>query len=233
LHKRFFQAAEIDLQAARILTKTDLSQPALYHFQQAFEKCIKSYYSLKESVDNNTSESIIYKKLIKLGHDTQKSTIKLLYDIVDIQKVGAEKKLYEIYKIQSQNQSHSAINPRAVRLILQHLSMIMGLHMSLDFLVARLHLEKNYVGNVKDYARTVKHFYDTNQISNVQIIIPEPDQILLLIISATTTLYPCFYNMEEITRYPLKEFSYKNLDLLANQRQACVFMICWIISLGY
>jgi len=99
--------------------------------------------------------------------------------------------------------------------------MIMGLHMSLDFLVARLHLEKNYVGNVKDYARTVKHFYDTNQISNVQIIIPEPDQILLLIISATTTLYPCFYNMEEITRYPLKEFSYKNLDLLANQRQAC------------
>ena len=53
------------------------------------------------------------------------------------------------------------------RLILQHLSMIMGLHMSLDFLVARLRLEKNYVGNVKDYARTVKHFYDTNQISNV------------------------------------------------------------------
>ena len=34
-------------------------------------------------------------------------------------------------------------------------------------------------------------------------------------------VYPVLYKMELITRYPLEEFSYKNLDMLANQYDAC------------
>lgn len=34
-------------------------------------------------------------------------------------------------------------------------------------------------------------------------------------------LYPYFFKMEQITRYLLSEYSYENLDLLANQKQAC------------
>jgi hypothetical protein len=36
-----------------------------------------------------------------------------------------------------------------------------------------------------------------------------------------TNVYPLLYKIESITRYPLKEFSYDNLDLLANQHDAC------------
>jgi hypothetical protein len=33
--------------------------------------------------------------------------------------------------------------------------------------------------------------------------------------------YPLLYKMESITTYPLREFSYDNLDLLVNQHDAC------------
>jgi HEPN domain-containing protein len=99
LHIRFFQSAEMDLEAARILTNANHSQLALYHLQQAFEKCVKSYYILKETIENKTPESEIYKKLKKLGHDTQESTIELLGDIADKYKENAEKALADIQKI--------------------------------------------------------------------------------------------------------------------------------------
>jgi HEPN domain-containing protein len=47
LHQRFFEAAKIDLAAAKILTEKDFCQPAIYHLQQAYEKCVKAYFILK------------------------------------------------------------------------------------------------------------------------------------------------------------------------------------------
>ena len=67
LHQKFFQAAEIDLKAAKILTKENLFPPALYHLQQAYEKCIKG-----------VTEKTAYKKCKDLGYDTEEITIKLL-----------------------------------------------------------------------------------------------------------------------------------------------------------
>jgi|GEM_PF-1189206 len=209
LHKRFFEAAELDLEAGRTLTNSNNSQLALYHLQQAYEKVVKSYYSLKESVNNKTPESEIYDKLIKLGHNTQESTIRLLHDVADGQKKVAE--------IQLQN----ATEPKVKDVLLKLISGIDGLNMSLDNLVTRLNLNANYIKNVRNYAQTVQNMYSTFQFSNVDIISKEPEQTFLQVVISLATLYPCFYRMEEITRYPLSEFQYENLDLLANQKHAC------------
>ena len=48
IYQRFFDAAKLDLEAAKALKDKRLYQPAIYHLQQAYEKCIKSYYILKE-----------------------------------------------------------------------------------------------------------------------------------------------------------------------------------------
>jgi HEPN domain-containing protein len=221
LHKRFFQAAEIDLKSARILKNANHFQPALYHFQQAYEKYVKSYYSLKETVDKNAPELKIYEKLRKLGHDTQKSTVKLLHEIADIQILWATKRIVIIRNIQAGNQPLNTIDPNDLPYYQQLVSEARGFQTKLDNLVARLNLQANYIQNVENYARTVRRQYNTFQNSNIELIAKQPEQTLLQVINTMANLYPCFYKMEQTTRYPLSEFSYENLDLLADQRQAC------------
>ena len=70
LHRRFFEAGQIDLDAARVMTNRALYQPAIYHLQQAYEKCIKSYLIFKEVNINNTPEATVYDNIRRLGHDT-------------------------------------------------------------------------------------------------------------------------------------------------------------------
>ena len=50
-HLKYFQAAEMDLKAAKILVKENLFPPTLYYLQQAYEKCIKSYYIFRDSTN--------------------------------------------------------------------------------------------------------------------------------------------------------------------------------------
>ncbi|MGC1134436.1 MAG: HEPN domain-containing protein [Nitrososphaeraceae archaeon] len=221
LNVRLFQAAEIDLEAGKILTQQNRCQPAIYHFQQAYEKCIKAYYSLKEIIDNHTPESEIYRKLINLRHDTQRSTIQLLHDIADIQKHAAEEAIVKIQEIQAENPLHNEIHPRAVPLYQQLISMANGIHTALDNLVASLNLEVNYINNVRNYAEKVKEYYNIFQSSVNELIVKQPYETLLIIIASVRALYPGLYTMEQIARYTLPEFAYENLALLANQRQAC------------
>ena len=57
LHRKFFEAAQLDLETAIILTDRDKYPPAVYHLQQAYEKYIKSYFIFKEIRINKTPES--------------------------------------------------------------------------------------------------------------------------------------------------------------------------------
>jgi HEPN domain-containing protein len=41
LYQRFFNAAKLDLEAAKTLKDKQLYQPTIYHLQQAYEKCVK------------------------------------------------------------------------------------------------------------------------------------------------------------------------------------------------
>jgi HEPN domain-containing protein len=63
LHQRFFEAAKLDMASAKVLTEKDLYQPAIYHLQQTYEKCIKSYFIFKETAIKHTPEATVYNNL--------------------------------------------------------------------------------------------------------------------------------------------------------------------------
>lgn len=86
LYQKFFEAALLVFMAARALTERAHYPPALYHLQQAYEKCIKSYFIFKELNIKKTSEAVAYQCIQKLGHDTQESTIALLKDMANIER---------------------------------------------------------------------------------------------------------------------------------------------------
>jgi len=44
LHQRFFETAQMDVNAAKALIDRRFYPPSLYHLQQEYEKCIKSYF---------------------------------------------------------------------------------------------------------------------------------------------------------------------------------------------
>jgi hypothetical protein len=69
--------------------------------------------------------------------------------------------------------------------------------------------------------QTITSRYNVHQNFINNAIVKQPDMRFLHIFSCMINVYPLLYKMESITRYPLKEFSYDNLNLLANQRDAC------------
>jgi HEPN domain-containing protein len=141
LHQRFFEAAQIDLDAARVMTDRGLYQPAIYHSQQAYEKCIKSYFIFKEVNINNTPEATVYQDIWhRLGHDTEESSITLLKDIANIEKRAYESRLPNITDV---HQSQA---------LLHAISAIDNYGLSLDRLARRLDLRRNYIDNVRNYS---------------------------------------------------------------------------------
>lgn len=212
LYQRFFDAARLDLEAAKVLKDKQLYQPSLYHLQQAYEKCIKSYYILKEVKLKNTPETTAYKKAVDFLHKTEESSITLLKDVATLEQDAYKDKLAYL----TDQQQIQALN-----LVIAELGNYIS---SLDRYADRLGLRKNYVTNVNYYSNSATAVYKNYQnskgiISNV--IGNQPGNKFLYIFSCMTNIYPVLYKMELITRYPLEEFSYKNLDMLANQYDAC------------
>ena len=214
LHQKYFQAAEIDLEAAKILAKQNFFLPVLYHLQQAYEKCIKSYYIFRLT-SKGVTEKRADKKCKDLGHDTEEITIKLLavvtqMDIDDMQK--ARRKLTD---------------PDDLRIIDNGLAAIKRFKESIGRMVTRNNLKIDYIKNVKNYPGVVRGLYDYNQSSSSsEIMLRQPGQNSLLFDLAVITLYPSLYKMEEITRYPHDDFSYDNLNLLStNMEKPCQYII--------
>ena len=83
LHQRFFEACKTRFgNGTKVLTENNLCQPAIYHLQQAFEKCIKSYFIFKEVNINKIDEDAVYDGVTKLSQKTEISTITLLKDML-------------------------------------------------------------------------------------------------------------------------------------------------------
>jgi len=212
LYQRFFNAAKLDLEAAKVLKDKQLYQPAIYHLQEAYEKCIKSYYILMEVKLKNTPETTAYNKAVVFLHNTEDSTITLLKDIATLEQDGYSER-HPCLQDQRQIQ--------AVKLVIDTLH---SYRSSLDGYVARLGLRKNHINVARHYSNSTtevyKHYQNSKRIIN-NIIVNERDKKFLYIFSSMTNIYPLLYKMELTTRYPLGEFSYNNLDLLANQFDAC------------
>jgi HEPN domain-containing protein len=207
LHQRFFEAALLDLDGAKALIDRGLYPPSLYHLQQTYEKCIKSYFIFKEVNFNKTPETTVYNNIQRrLGHDTEESTIILLKDTVDLEKHAYENKL----SIQMRRSMHLRLAIKAID----------GYKSSLDHLVQVLNLRRNYISNVKNYAQLVNRRYEYYQ-NTIIIISKQPDMTFLTIVNCMANLFPCFYKMELVSRYPLDEFAYDNLNLLSDLKQPC------------
>jgi HEPN domain-containing protein len=191
LHRKFFEAAQLDLETAIILTDRNKDPPAIYHLQQAYEKYIKSYFIFKEIRINKTPEPTVYDSVRKrLGHGIEESTIELLKDIGNFQKRECENKL-------ARTADHNEAQ------ILQNvISAINGYSATLDKLIQRLSLQANYVNNVKNYGQYVRARYEEYQKS-ISTVVSSHDFRFFNILLCMACLYPCLYRMESITRYPL------------------------------
>lgn len=149
MYKKFFQAAQIDLDAAKILTKESNFPPALYHLQQAYEKCIKSYYIFLEITINNTSADEAYEKsTYRLGHDTEESTIDLLQDLAQLEINSLQFQLSNLTETASIEGVNTVI------------SAIHRYKKSLGDLVTELDLESRYFINILNYEKYVQDKYD-------------------------------------------------------------------------
>lgn len=158
LHQRFFEAAQMDLDAAKALIYRGLYPPSLYHLQQAYEKCVKSYFIFKEIRFNNTPEATVYNNIQRrLGHDTEESTIILLKDIANLEKHAYENKLCT---------TTDAKLSEALRLAINAIDAYIS---SFDRLVQRLDLERTYISNVRNYAQFVNTRYEYYQNSIIAI----------------------------------------------------------------
>lgn len=214
LHKKYFHAAEIDLEAAKILSKKNFFPPALYHLQQAYEKCIKSYYIFRLT-SRGITEKRVNKKCKELGHDTEELTIKLLavvmqMDIDDMQK--ARRKLTD---------------PDDLRIMDNGLAAVKSFKASIGRMVTRNNLKIDYIKNIRNYPRIVQKLYDYNQrSSSSEVVLRQPGQNILLFDIAVITLIPILYKMEEITRYPHADFSYDNINVLSTRmKEPCQYII--------
>jgi hypothetical protein len=215
LHQRFFEAAKLELATSRVLTERGQYQPAIYHLQQGYEKCIKSYYIFKEVTINNTPEATVYRNLGRpgLGHDIDGSTVNLLKDTADIERHRNEIMLPNTTDLHQRQALQNAITA------------IDGYKTSLDRLVQRLDLETNYINNIRNYSQFVRcrHEYYLNSVHTV--IVRQPDMTFLNVLLCMISLYPCLYKMESVTRYPLIDFGYDNLSLLHNELESCQSII--------
>jgi hypothetical protein len=88
-------------------------------------------------------------------------------------------------------------------------------------LVGKRDLKKNLVKNIKDYAQFVKKRYEYYQKPAKEAISQQQESMFIRFVIIVAILYPCLYKMDEITRYPSEDFSFKNLDLHDNLRHPC------------
>jgi hypothetical protein len=174
--------------------------------------CQVIFYILKEVKLKNTPETTAYDNAVAFKHKTEKSTITLLKDIATLERDGYKDKLPYLSD-QQQIQTVKTV-----------IAVLDNYKSSLDGYVQRLDLREKYVNIVRHYSNSTtavyKNYQNSKRIIN-NIIARQLDKRFLYIFSSMTNVYPVLYNMELISRYPLKEFSYENLDLLANQHDAC------------
>jgi hypothetical protein len=218
LYHKYFQAAEIDLKAAKLLVKEKLFPSTLYHLQQAYEKSIKSYYIFRLTSDG-VSDERASKKCKELGHDTEKVTIKLLAVLTQMDIDAMQKARKELTDPARKQQP----DPNILKIVDDGLTAIKGFKASIGRMVKRNDLETKYIENVRNFPRFVQKCYEYNQKSSSrEDVLEQPGQNSLLLDIAMITLYPCLYKMEEITRYPHDVFSYDNFNLLStNMREPC------------
>ena len=108
----------------------------------------ESYFVFKEVKFNNTPEAMVYANILKLGHDTDKSTVTLLKDFADF-----EIRVYKCQLPDVTNANQRVALQNAINAIERYKSF-------LDGVVQRRDLRTNYIKNLLNYSELVKESYD-------------------------------------------------------------------------
>ncbi len=143
-YEAFLEAAKIDLEAARILAEKCLCAPAIYHLQQSFEKCLKSFHVFKATIIEGTSVSQAHSKATKYSHDIEKSVIELLVDITQ----------WEMQIIRNAESS----GPEFERARSKVLHIVNGYITTIRNMPERLQLESNIRNNIEGYENHVEYY---------------------------------------------------------------------------
>lgn len=91
------QAARLDLETAKKLSKARLFSNSLYNIEQSLEKSSKSLYCYYEITRNKSADKVINKKLKEFGHNNTKMIPEIYVTICNIEES-------EIGKIPDTNQ---------------------------------------------------------------------------------------------------------------------------------
>jgi hypothetical protein len=106
-------------------------------------------------------------------------------------------------------------------LIQMAIKAVEGFTNSIPRMITRLDLKNKFQDNINNYKDWVNKIYTDYQKNTDQINFSASDYNFSSFVSTASLLYACLYNMDTITRYPMKDFNYNNLNILKDQDVAC------------
>lgn len=96
-----------------------------------------------------------------------------------------------------------------------------GFTNSIPRMIIRLDIKNKFLHNINNYKNWVKERYEDYQKNTGENTFSVQDSNFLSFVSNSSLLYTCLFNMDTITRYPIKDFNYNNLNILKDQESAC------------
>ena len=206
--------AKEDFRTTEILINHRIYATSLYYLQQCFEKVVKSYYIFIMK-NNELNIQKLYEMTKDLGHDVNTSTIDLLIEVANFEKDLFQKK----------RDITSELTPLAIDFFKKGEILnekIQGYINTLINLKNR-DLDKEFIKNIKNYEYFVgnehqKYVEKRKTVKGIKNDMSDYSYNFVAFSDTSIFLYPCLYKMNEVSRYPLKDFEFDNLNHLNNKR---------------
>jgi HEPN domain-containing protein len=206
--------AKEDFRTGEILINHKINVTALYYFEQCFEKVVKSYYIFIMK-NNELNIEKLYEKTKDLGHDVNTSTIELLLAVANLEKDLFQKKRDVAIEL----------TPLAIDFFKKGEMLNEKIQGYIDTLInlKNRDLDKEFIKNIKNYESFVgnehqKYLEKRKTVKGIKNDMSNYSYNFVAFSDTSIYLYPCLYNMNEVSRYPLKNFEFDNLKYLNNKR---------------
>lgn len=210
LYDRFLDQARCNYNIAKILIEKD-TPSALYNFQQSFEKALKALHIHRSITILTLSEKQAYDKAFKFSHNVEKSVIDLLVEIGEFDK--------NKFQIALQ----STTKPEEIQKLQISIIAVDKYLASAKNLPSKLGLDTDFIANIRNYDTHVTKYYDKYTSINMEVN-KLGDFNFLTLVNSVAGLYACLYRMDTITRYPIDNFNYENIELLRNKKNSCIMI---------
>ena len=206
--------AKEDFRTADILINHGTCATSLYYLEQCFEKIVKSYYIFIMK-NNELNIQKLYEKTKDLGHDVNSSTIDLLIEVANFEKELFQKK----------RDIASELTPLVINFFKKGEKLNETIQGYIDKLInlKNRDLDKEFIKNIKNYEYFVgdehqKYVEKRKTVKGIKNSMSDYSYNFVAFSDTSIYLYPCLYKMNEVSRYPFKDFEFDNLKYLNNKR---------------